>query len=92
MLVGHPAFCVRAPGAHLDAPSDGVTIETVSTTERLAVAASIAVDGYPMEELEGSPAGTLLRRRCSTPVCRAGSGSSTVNRSRSGCATPRTGW
>ena len=60
MLIGHPAFCVRAPGPHEHAPSDGVTIETVTTAERLAVAESIAVDGYPMDELKGSPAGTLL--------------------------------
>jgi hypothetical protein len=59
-LVGHPAFCVRAPGPHPQTASDGVAIETVTTPERLAVAESIAVDGYPMDELEGSPAGTLL--------------------------------
>src|SRR5207342_597347 len=33
-LVGHPAFCVRAPGPHANPAAEGVTIETVTTTAR----------------------------------------------------------
>ena len=59
-LIGHPAFCVRAPSVHAHVPAAGVTIEIVTTPEQLAIAESIAVDGYPMDELRGSPIGTLL--------------------------------
>jgi hypothetical protein len=59
-LVGHPAFCVRAPGPHEHALSEGVGIERVTTRERLAIAEAIAVEGYPMDELRGSPSGTLI--------------------------------
>jgi hypothetical protein len=74
-LVGHPAFCVRAAGPHANPPAEGVTIETVTTPERLAVAEKIAVDGYPMGELAGSPPGTLLPESVlgTGVVCRIGS-------------------
>ena len=74
-LVGHPAFCVRAPGPHANPRAEGVTIETVTTPERLAVAERIAVDGYPMDELSGSPPGTLLPEAVldTGVVCRIGS-------------------
>lgn len=59
-LVGHPAFVVRAPGPADREPAPGVDVEEVRRAARLEIAERIAVDGYPLPDLQGAPPGTGL--------------------------------
>ena len=60
-LMGHPMLVVRAPGRHdTTTTRPGVRIETVQTAEALAVVERTVVDGYPMPEMAGRPAGSVL--------------------------------
>lgn len=59
-LVGHPAMVTRSPGpVEHDAPTD-VELRVASTSEDLAVAERIVIDGYPMEEARDLPPGRLF--------------------------------
>jgi hypothetical protein len=62
-LVGHPAFVVRTPGTSLRPPAArpdvDLAIRRVATSEDLAVAERIFVDGYPIEEAVGRSGATL---------------------------------
>ena len=61
-LVGHPAFCVRAPGPHANPRAEGVTIETVTTPERLAVAERDRGRRLPDGRARGIAAGHVAPR------------------------------
>ena len=59
-LVGHPMLVVRTPGPHTTTTKPGVRIELVHTPDALAIVERTVVDGYPMPELAGRPAGSIL--------------------------------
>jgi hypothetical protein len=59
-LVGHPMLVVRAPGPHPTDTKPGVAIEHVTTADQLAVVERTVIDGYPMPELSGLRAGSVL--------------------------------
>jgi hypothetical protein len=59
-LVGHPMLVVRSPGPHIAATKPGVVVEQVTSEDRLAVVERTVIDGYPMPELAGRPAGAVL--------------------------------
>jgi len=61
MLVGHPAWVLRSPGPVPDAGSrPGVEVSLVTTPEELAAAERVAVEGYPIEQAQGRPVGSVL--------------------------------
>ena len=60
-LVGHPAFVVRGPfPPPAYDPGPGVSVEPVSTPEDLLAAERIMVEGYPLDEAKGLPAGSVF--------------------------------
>jgi hypothetical protein len=63
-LVGHPAVVVRPPAVPSAAPSGGSTSEVrvavVEDEHGLAVAERVLVEGFPMPEALGAPAGSVL--------------------------------
>ncbi|HEX4866014.1 MAG TPA: hypothetical protein VFV32_00150 [Acidimicrobiales bacterium] len=59
-LDGHPMLVVRAPGPHPEAAGPGVGLELVADPGRLAVAESLAIEGYPIPHLATAPAGSVL--------------------------------
>lgn len=59
-LEGHPMFVVRSPGSHPVRTDPGVELEVVESVEALGIAEQVAIEGYPMPPLIGSPAGTVL--------------------------------
>jgi hypothetical protein len=68
-LVGHPAFVLRGPAPQ--APVERVGIETVlvRTGSELAIAERIAVEGYPIDEARGLPAGCVFAQQLvATPL------------------------
>jgi hypothetical protein len=71
-LVGHPAFVVRTPGTSLRPPAARadveVTVRPVTTSDDLAVAEQIFVDGYPIEEAAGRTGATLPSSLVDTDV------------------------
>lgn len=67
-LVGHPVLVARAPGPVTHEPALGVEVRLAETDEDFAIAERIAVEGYPMPEAAGLPAGSLF------PTALAGSG------------------
>jgi hypothetical protein len=61
VLVGHPAWVVRSPGPVPEArPHAGVEVSLVTTPDELAAAERVAVEGYPIDEARGRPAGSVL--------------------------------
>lgn len=59
-LVGHPAMVLRSPGAVVREPAPGVTVRAATAPEDFATAERVAVEGYPFEEAQGLPAGSLF--------------------------------
>lgn len=59
-LVGHPAIVVRAPAAQHHDPAPGVEIRRVSNAADLEVAEQVVIEGYPLDEARGLPAGSAL--------------------------------
>jgi len=59
-LAGHPAFVVRGDGRSALVPPADVAVRTVTTADDLAVAERVAVEGYPLDEAAGRPAGAVL--------------------------------
>ncbi|HEX5017616.1 MAG TPA: hypothetical protein VFX15_08525 [Actinomycetes bacterium] len=57
-LMGHPMFVVGAAATGASRP--GVRVEPVQTAEQLAIVERVAVEGYPLPEASGAPAGSLL--------------------------------
>lgn len=53
-------FVVRAPGPHATRSDPGVELEVVEDAPALAAAERVAVEGYPMPDLVGSPPGEVL--------------------------------
>jgi hypothetical protein len=60
VAVGHPAMVVRGPGPVGFAPAPDVELRRVTTADDLATAERVAVEGYPMEDAQGAPPGTLF--------------------------------
>jgi hypothetical protein len=58
-LVGHPPLLARPPASVLPAPTSTVDLSRVATPEQLAVWEQVAIEGYPMPELFGAPAGAM---------------------------------
>lgn len=58
-LVGHPPLLARPPASILPAPTSTVEVTRVETTDQLADWEQVAIEGYPMPELLGAPAGAL---------------------------------
>jgi hypothetical protein len=58
-LVGHPPLLARPPSSVLPAPTSSVEVTRVVTSEHLAEWERVAIEGYPMPELLGAPAGAL---------------------------------
>jgi hypothetical protein len=71
-LVGHPAFVVRTPSALLRPPATradiGLAVRLASTSEDLAIAEGIFVEGYPIAEGVGRPGATLPSSLADTNV------------------------
>ena len=71
-LVGHPAFVVRTPATSLRPPAArpdvDVAVRLVDTTDDLASAERIFVDGYPIEEAAGQSGATLPSSLIDTDV------------------------
>jgi hypothetical protein len=59
-LMGHPAFVARGPAPQARASRPGVEVRVAVRAEDLAVAERVAVEGYPMPEAAGAPAGSVL--------------------------------
>jgi hypothetical protein len=59
-LVGHPAFMVRGAFPASFEPPAGVTVRPATTPDDLHVVERIAVEGYPIDEARGLPAGQLF--------------------------------
>jgi len=59
-LGGHPMFVVRAPGPVAATTRDGVEVRDVTTVDDLHVMERVAVEGYPLDEAKGAPAGTAF--------------------------------
>ena len=59
-LVGHPAMVLRAPDAAVHEPSPGVDVRVATAPEDFTTAERIAVEGYPFEEAQDLPAGSLF--------------------------------
>jgi hypothetical protein len=59
-LVGHPMFVARGAWQEAPAVSSGVDIRQATSAADLALIERIAVDGYPMPELEGLPANSVF--------------------------------
>jgi hypothetical protein len=59
-LVGHPALVVRGPGRFDFTPRDDVDVVRVATADDLATTERVAIEGFPIEDAEGSPPGTLF--------------------------------
>jgi hypothetical protein len=60
VLVGHPAFVVRAAGTAASVPAPGVEVREVTTAAELRVAERVAIEGYPIDEAREKPPGTVL--------------------------------
>jgi hypothetical protein len=59
-LVGHPMFVARGAPAY-DAPSPAdVTVQLATSAADLALVERLVVDGYPLPELDGLPANSVL--------------------------------
>jgi hypothetical protein len=58
--VGHPAMVVRSPGPVEHEPTADVELRVASTSEDLAIAERIVIDGYPMDEARDLPPGRLF--------------------------------
>ncbi|HYF44610.1 MAG TPA: hypothetical protein VD926_00275 [Acidimicrobiales bacterium] len=59
-LVGHPALVVRAPGPTSHTPRDDVEVRVASSADEYATAERVVVEGYPIDEARGLPAGSVL--------------------------------
>jgi hypothetical protein len=66
-LVGHPAFVVRGAGPVPDTgpppgglPFDPVEVRTVRSSDDLAVAERVAIEGYPIDAARAEPPGSVL--------------------------------
>jgi hypothetical protein len=60
LVVGHPALVVRGPGPVAAERRPDVEAVRVATPEDLATAERMAAEGYPIEEAQGAPAGTVF--------------------------------
>lgn len=60
VLVGHPVFVVRSPGAPDFQPPGDVAIQVADDPAGLAVAERVTVEGYPLPEAAGMPANSLF--------------------------------
>ena len=60
VMVGHPALVVRGPGSVDFTPRDDVEVVRVTTAEGLATTERVAAEGYPIEEAQGAPPGTVF--------------------------------
>ena len=59
-LVGHPMFVARgAPSYDAPAPAD-VTVQLATSAADLALVERLVVDGYPLPQLDGLPANSVL--------------------------------
>ncbi len=61
-VVGHPALVVRAPGPHDHSVPPGVEVDVVGEVAGLTEVERVVVDGYPVPEAAGLPAGTMMDR------------------------------
>lgn len=59
-LVGHPAMVLRTPGAVVHGPAPGVEVRVATAPEDFTTAERTVVAGYPFEEAQGLPAGSLF--------------------------------
>jgi hypothetical protein len=59
-LAGHPAFVVRGDGRASRTPPAGVEVRRAETADDLAVVERVCVEGYPLEEADGLPPGSVL--------------------------------
>lgn len=59
-LVGHPMFVVGKPPFDRRPVAPGVTVRRVATTDDLAAAESVIVEGYPVPEAVGLPPHSVL--------------------------------
>ena len=59
-LVGHPAFMVRGGFPAPVTAAEGVTVHRAATENDLHVIEHIAVEGYPIDEARGLPAGSVF--------------------------------
>lgn len=59
-LVGHPAMVLRSPGAVVHQRATGVDVRVASAPEDFATAERVAVEGYPFEEAQSLPSGSLF--------------------------------
>src|SRR5438477_10532446 len=60
LLVGHPAFMVRGAFPHSFSAAHNVSVRRAATIEDLHEVERIAVEGYPVDEAKGLPAGRLF--------------------------------
>jgi hypothetical protein len=62
-LVGHPPLMLRPPSTPTEPPkTEGLDLRWVQTTEELATAERVMIEGYPMPELQPFMPGRLLAR------------------------------
>lgn len=59
-LLGHPTFVVRAPGPVPGHERPGVRVRDVHSVEEVGVWERVLVEGYPMPEGAGEPAGSFF--------------------------------
>ena len=59
-LMGHPMFVVRAPGPVPPHERPGVRVRDLHTIEDIGVFERVLVEGYPMPEGAGEPAGSFF--------------------------------
>ena len=62
LLMGHPAFVVRAPGPVAASPAPGVEVRSVAGEADLGVFEQVLAEGYPMPMAQGAPAGSVIPR------------------------------
>jgi hypothetical protein len=60
LAVGHPALVVRGPGPVAAERRPDVEVVRVATPEDLATVERVAAEGYPIEEAQGAPPGTVF--------------------------------
>jgi hypothetical protein len=61
ILAGHPMFVLRGPGAPAArSPGPGVEVRRARDAADLVTAERVAIEGYPVDEAAGAPAGTVF--------------------------------
>ena len=59
-LVGHPAFVVRGAHPHDPVSPEGVEVRAATDATTLAAVERVAIEGYPIDEAAGLPAGSVF--------------------------------